>query len=313
MTGPTAPLIVLGGPTGTGKTALSLDLAEAIAAGGGSAEIVNADALQLYRGMDIGTAKLPSAERRGIPHHLFDLWDVTETSSVAAYRDAARSTIDGILARGAVPILVGGSGLYIEQVVKAHEIPATDPVVRAELEREAERIGAARFHALLAASDPVAAARIPAANVRRVVRAREVIAITGAAYSASLPAEAAWWRPTLRVVVERPDAELAAALAGRAAGMWRDGLLDEVRHLRTVGLTTATTAGKAVGYAQAIAQLDGLETQEQAIEETRRLTWRIVRRQRSWFRRDTRALRVTPGRQAVGAVSAAARAVPLSA
>ena len=286
------PLVVVAGPTGTGKTALSLDLADLIAAAGGRAEIVNADAMQLYRGMDIGTAKIQEHERRGVPHHLFDLWAVTETASVAAYRDAARRTIEGIERRGAVPILVGGSGLYLEAVLRELAIPATDPQVRAALEAEAEAVGASAFHAALAADDPVAAARIPAGNVRRVVRAREVIRLTGRPYAASLPETAPWWRTPVRVVVDLPNDPLRAGLARRAEGMWAGGLLEETRGLLAEGLARGGTASRAVGYAQAIAVIEGRETREWGLAETIRLTWRVVRRQRGWFGRDEAVFRV---------------------
>src|SRR4051794_37524329 len=195
----TVVIVLLGGATGTGKTSLSLDVAEAIAAAGGAAEVVNADAMQLYRGMDIGTAKLPVAERRGIPHHCFDLWDVTETASVVAYRDAARTAIRDIEARGAVPLLVGGSGLYVEAVLRELDFPATDPELRADLEQQADQLGPDAIWRRLAEADPVAAGRIPSGNLRRVIRALEVVTLTGRPYAASLPDQGAWWAPAVRV------------------------------------------------------------------------------------------------------------------
>jgi tRNA dimethylallyltransferase len=285
-------LIVLAGATGTGKTRLSLDVADAVRARGGTAEIVNADAMQLYRGMDIGTAKLPDAERRGLPHHLFDLWDVTETASVAVYRDAARSAIDSALRRGSVPILVGGSGLYVEAVLRELEFPATDADLRAELEQQAEALGPEVLWRRLAEEDPVAAQRIPSANLRRVIRALEVVTITGRPYAASLPDQAPLWRPASRFTVEMENEPLAAGLAARAAGMWSGGLLDEVRRLLPLGLADGMTASRAVGYAQAIAVLGGRMTVEDGLAETIRLTWRVVRRQRAWFGRDDGAVRL---------------------
>lgn len=286
-------LLVLTGATGTGKTGLSLDVAEAIRSGGGAAEIVNADAMQLYRGMDVGTAKLPVAERRGIPHHCFDLWDVTETASVATYREAARTAIDDIAARGATPILVGGSGLYVESVLRELEFPATDPALRAELEQQAEAFGADALWRRLAESDPVAAGRIHSANLRKVVRALEVVTLTGKPFAASLPDAAPLWRPAARVVVEVPNEPLADRLGLRAQRMWgEEGLLDEVRGLLPQGLADGQTASRAVGYAQAIAVLAGRMTEEEGLADTIRLTWRVVRRQRAWFARDEEATTV---------------------
>ncbi len=285
-------LILLGGATGTGKTGLSLDVAEAIAAAGGAAEVVNADAMQLYRGMDIGTAKLPVADRRGIPHHCFDLWSVTETASVAVYREAARAAIRDIESRGAVPLLVGGSGLYVEAVLRELDFPATDPDLRADLEQQADQLGPDSLWRRLAEEDPVAAQRIPSGNLRRVIRALEVVTLTGRPYAASLPDQAAWWRPAVRFTVEADSEVLQERLAARARRMWEGGLLDEVRGLLPHGLADGTTASRAIGYAQALAVLRGEITEEEGIAETIRLTWRTVRRQRAWFGRDDGALRV---------------------
>jgi tRNA dimethylallyltransferase len=283
-------LIVLSGPTGTGKSALALDVAEAVERLGGRAEVVNADAMQLYRGMDVGTAKVPVSERRGIPHHCFDLWDVTATASVVAYRDAARSAIDAVLGRGGVPLLVGGSGLYLESVLRELEFPGTDPELRAELEQQAEVLGGDALWRRLAEADPVAAQRIPSGNLRRVLRALEVVTLTGAPYAASLPDTAPWWRPALRFTLEVERDRLAARLDARARGMWSAGLLDEVRTLLPQGLAEGLTAPRAIGYAQAIAVLRGASTVDEGIEETIRLTWRMVRRQRAWFARDEGAV-----------------------
>ncbi|WP_375399653.1 tRNA (adenosine(37)-N6)-dimethylallyltransferase MiaA [uncultured Amnibacterium sp.] len=299
-------IIVLTGATGTGKTALSLDVADAIVASGGRAEIVNADAMQLYRGMDVGTAKLPREERRGIPHHCFDLWDVTRTASVAVYREAARATIAAVEARGAVPILVGGSGLYVESVLRELDFPATDPDLRAELELQGEALGSDALWRRLAEEDPVAASRIHSGNLRRVVRALEVVTLTGKPYAAALPDPAPLWRPALRFTVEVPKEPLADRLAGRARGMWSGGLLDEVRGLLPRGLADGPTASRAIGYAQAIAVLGGRMPAEEGLAETVRLTWRVVRRQRSWFARDDGATRLAGGDPAsVGDVLAA--------
>jgi tRNA dimethylallyltransferase len=303
-------LLVLAGATGTGKTGLSLDVAEAIARGGVAAEIVNADAMQLYRGMDVGTAKLPVDERRGIPHHCFDLWDVTETASVAVYRDAARAAIADVEARGAVPILVGGSGLYVESVIRELEFPATDPALRAELEEQGEVLGSEALWRRLAEQDPVAASRIHSANLRKVVRALEVVTLTGRPFAASLPDAAPLWRPALRFVVEVPGEPLAERLRLRAERMWAGGLLDEVRGLLPLGLADGQTASRAIGYAQAIAVLRGDLGEEEGLAETIRLTWRLVRRQRAWFARDEGAVTLdgtdaSAFRQVLAAVRAA--------
>ncbi|MDQ1513782.1 MAG: tRNA dimethylallyltransferase [Microbacteriaceae bacterium] len=245
--------------------------------------------------MDVGTAKLPESDRRGVPHHLFDLWDVTETASVAVYRDAARAAIDAALRRGSVPILVGGSGLYVEAVLRELEFPATDADLRAELEQQAEALGPEALWRRLAEEDPTAAQRIPSANLRRVIRALEVVTITGRPYAASLPDQAPLWRPASRFTVEMENEPLAAGLAARAAGMWSGGLLDEVRRLLPLGLADGMTASRAVGYAQAIAVLGGRMTAEDGLAETVRLTWRVVRRQRAWFGRDDGAVRLEGG------------------
>lgn len=304
-------LIVLAGPTGTGKTALALDLAEALAAEGGAAEIVNADSMQLYRGMDVGTAKPSVAERRGVPHHAFDLWDVVEPASVAAYRDVARSAIDGIAARGATPVLVGGSGLYVEAVLRELEFPATDADLRARLEAEGEALGSDSLWRRLAEQDPVAAGRIHSANLRKVVRALEVVTLTGRPFAASLPESAPLWRDAARFTLDVPNEVLAPALTERARRMWHEGdLLGEVRGLLPQGLADGPTASRAIGYAQAIAVLAGSMDEEEGLAETTRLTWRMVRRQRAWFGRDrgSVALDGLDRAGALGAVRAAVRA-----
>jgi len=276
-------LIAIVGATGTGKSALSLDLAERLAADGVRAEIVNADAMQLYRGMDIGTAKLPPAERRGIPHHLLDVLAPSEEASVAAYQPAARAAIDDIAARGAVPILVGGSGLYVSSVVYDFRFPGTDAGVRAELEAELGAGGPGALHARLRDIDPAAADAIGAHNGRRLVRALEVIAITGEPFGSGLPEEGATWRPTVTIGLRLDRSVLVGRLDRRVEGMWRDGILDEVAALRPAGL--GTTAARAIGYAQALAQLDSELDEAQAIAQTAALTRRYARRQVSWFGR----------------------------
>lgn len=288
----TAELIVIGGATGTGKTGLSLAVAEQLRAEGRTAEIVNADAMQFYRGMDIGTAKLPPQQRRGIPHHLFDVLDVTEPATVAWYQPLARDTITAIIGRGAVPILVGGSGLYIASVVFDLQFPGRDPEIRAELERELEQWGSGMLYKRLRDFDPEAAAKIDPKNGRRVVRALEVIRITGEKFSAQLPEQDSWWRPTTMVLAEIPREELVPMLDARVVTMWRDGLVAETADLLSNGLVETSTAGKAIGYAQAARQLRGEMSEPDAIAEAQLLTRKYSRRQVSWFRRYDSALRV---------------------
>jgi len=287
------------GATGTGKTALSLDLAEALIARGRPAEIVNADAMQLYRGMDIGTAKLPEAERRGIPHHLFDVLEVTDEAAVAWYQDAARRAIGEIHARGADAILVGGSGLYVSSVVYDFRFPPHDDELRARLEAELEQHGAGMLFARLREQDPVTAARIDPKNGRRIVRALEVLAQGSATHGAALPEKPVLWHdPTTLIGVAMPRPELVERLDARVEAMWRDGLLDEVRRLRDVGLEQGVTARRAIGYAQALAQLAGELTEAEAIAQTQQLTRRYARRQVSWFRRYEDVLWIDPGADA---------------
>lgn len=274
------------GATGTGKTDLSLRLADALGADGRGAEIVNADAMQLYRGMDIGTAKLPVDQRRGIPHHLFDALDVTAEAAVAWYQDAARTAIGEIHARGADAILVGGSGLYVSSVVFDFRFPPHDDALRAQLEEDLEREGTGALFARLREADPETAARIDPHNGRRIVRALEVLAQGAATHGATLPDQPVRWHPlTTLVGVEVARAELVPRLDARVEGMWRDGLVDEVTALRQVGLEEGVTARRAIGYAQALAQLVGTLTEAEAIAQTQALTRRYARRQVSWFRR----------------------------
>ncbi|NQX26718.1 tRNA (adenosine(37)-N6)-dimethylallyltransferase MiaA [Microbacteriaceae bacterium VKM Ac-2854] len=280
-----AGLIVVVGATGTGKSELSLDLAEAILAEGGSAEIVNADAMQLYRGMDIGTAKLPPTQRRGVPHHLLDVLDVTEEASVARYQSEARGCIDAIVDRGAVPILVGGSGLYVSSVVFDFTFAGTDAEIRARLEQDAERLGPGVLYARLAEIDADVARRIGPHNVRRIVRALEIAEITGSPHSALMSDEPTAWRPASFLGLAAPRDELVARLDARVERMWAEGLVEEVRGLVPLGIERGVTAGRAIGYAQALAELNGTMTRDEAIAATQALTRRYARRQNSWFRR----------------------------
>jgi tRNA dimethylallyltransferase len=276
-------LVALVGSTGTGKSQLSLDLAHELIARGRPAEIVNADAMQLYRGMDIGTAKLTPAERHGIPHHLLDVLDPNEEASVARYQKEARAIIDDIVDRGAVPILVGGSGLYVSSVVYDYRFPGTDADVRERLEAELAASGPGSLHRRLREVDPMAADAIGPANGRRLVRALEVIELTGAPFGAGLPSESDLWRPTITIGLRTERAELVERLDQRVKAMWRAGLIDEVAALLPAGF--GVTAGRAIGYAQAIAQLDGRLDEQHAMEQTAALTRRYSRRQVGWFGR----------------------------
>ena len=284
------------GATGTGKTALSLDLAEALAARGRAAEIVNADAMQLYRGMDIGTAKLPAAERRGIPHHLFDVLDVTEDAAVAWYQAAARVAIAEIHGRGADAVLVGGSGLYVSSVLFDFRFPPRDEEVRARLEAELDHRGPGAVYARLRELDPSTAEKVDPRNGRRIVRALEVLELGERTHGAMLPQEPVLWHRATEIVgVAVPREELVQRLDARVEAMWRDGLVDEVRALRERGLEQGVTARRAIGYAQALAELAGEMTEAEAIAETQALTRRYARRQVSWFKRYDGIRWVEPG------------------
>jgi tRNA dimethylallyltransferase len=292
------------GPTAAGKSALSIALAQAL---GG--EVVNADSMQLYRGMDIGTAKLTADEREGVPHHVLDVWDVTQPASAKEYQRLARAAVDDIAARGRVPLLVGGSGLYVRAVLEEFEFPGTDPAIRERLELELAAEGPAPLHARLKTLDASAAEKILPSNGRRIVRALEVIELTGEPFTAALPAPTPHYE-SVQLGVDRETAGLDRRIAERVDLMWAAGLLDEVRGL--TGLREGRTASRALGYQQALAQLDGELTGEQAREETVRATRRFVRRQRSWFRRDPRITWLDGAsadlrRDALAACAAAAR------
>ena len=276
-----APRVVaVVGPTAAGKSALSLRLAREL-----DGEVVNADSMQLYRGLDIGTAKLTGTERDGVPHHVLDIWDVTEPASVAAYQRLARQAIDGILARGRVPLLVGGSGLYVRAVLERFEFPGTDPDLRAELEAELARAGAAPLYERLRTADPTAAAGILPSNGRRIVRALEVIALTGRGFTATLPDPAPYY-PCVQIGVDLDTPVLDERIAIRVRRMWEQGLVDETRALEAAGLRDGRTASRALGYQQVLRYLAGECTEQQAAADTVQATKRFVRRQRSWFRRD---------------------------
>ncbi|OMH24216.1 tRNA (adenosine(37)-N6)-dimethylallyltransferase MiaA [Tersicoccus phoenicis] len=274
------PVIAIVGPTGTGKSDLAVDLAVAL-----DGEIVNADALQLYRGMDIGTAKLPLADRRGVPHHLLDVLDVTDEASVAAYQRQARDVIDAITARGRRAILVGGSGLYVRAALDRLELPGTDPAVRARLEREAGAAGLPTLRDRLAAVDPVAAGRLH--DARRVIRALEVHEITGRPFSSFMP-DRRYVRPAVQLGLRRPTPSLRERLAARVRAMVAGGLAQEVARLDAAGLRRGRTASRAIGYAQFLAVADGTLDQADAVADTITATQRFAKRQRTWFGADPR-------------------------
>jgi tRNA dimethylallyltransferase len=278
-----AMLITIVGATGTGKSGLSLSIAQELQARGHAAEVVNADAMQLYRGMDIGTAKLTLEQRAGIVHHLFDTLSPAEEASVAGYQVAALAAIADIQQRGAVPILVGGSGLYVSSVLYDFRFPGTDPVVRERLEAELVATGPGMLHQKLLALDADAAHAIGPSNGRRIVRALEVIEITGEKFGSGLPDESSFRQPTVVLGLQTPRPLLIERLDARVRQMWADGLLDEVRALTPE--TMGVTASRAIGYAQAIAQIDGSLTEDEAVEQTAALTRRYARRQVGWFRR----------------------------
>ncbi len=278
LSGP--PVVAVVGPTATGKTALAVELA--LALGG---EVVNADSMQLYLGMDIGTAKPDAAERRGVPHHLLDVWHVREAASVVDYARRARAEVDRLRAAGVLPLLVGGSGLYVRAVLDDLDFPGTDPAVRARLETELADAGPAALHARLAAVDPAAAAAVLPSNGRRIVRALEVVELTGGPFRATLPEPRPHY-PAVVVGLDREPAELDARVAQRVDRMWAAGFVAEVEALAADGLREGPTASRALGYAQVLAQLDGVLTPDEARERTVTATRRFVRRQRSWFRRD---------------------------
>ncbi|MFC6084644.1 tRNA (adenosine(37)-N6)-dimethylallyltransferase MiaA [Sphaerisporangium aureirubrum] len=277
-----SPVVAVVGPTAAGKSDLAVELA--LRLGG---EAINADSMQLYRGMDIGTAKLTPAERRGVPHHLLDVWDVTETASVAEYQRMARPLIDRMLAAGTVPVLVGGSGLYVRATLDDLEFPGTDPLIRARLETELAELGSGALHQRLKELDPVAAEAVLPSNGRRVVRALEVIELSGRPFSATMPSYDAVY-PSVQIGLQVPRPLLDERIALRVHRMWEAGFPGEVRALAARGLADGRTAGRALGYAQVLRFLAGEWTEDQAVDETIRATRRFARRQESWFRRDPR-------------------------
>ncbi|HEX2822568.1 MAG TPA: tRNA (adenosine(37)-N6)-dimethylallyltransferase MiaA [Streptosporangiaceae bacterium] len=275
-------VIAVVGATATGKSRLAISLARAL-----DGEVVNADSMQLYRGMDIGTAKEPAAARQGVPHHLLDIWPVTQPANVADYQKLAQAAIDDIAARGRVPVLAGGSGLYVRAALDDLQFPGTDSAIRARLEDELARLGPAALHARLATLDPAAASAILPGNGRRIVRALEVIELSGRPFTATMPSYAQV-RPAVQLGLTLPRPEPDLRIAARVDRMWQAGLEAEVRRLADQGLRDGRTASRALGYQQLLRYLDGDCTLDEAHAETVTATKRFARRQESWFRRDPR-------------------------
>ncbi len=282
--------VVLVGPTAVGKSALAVALARRYRERGRAAEVVNADSMLVYRGMDIGTAKPTPEERAGVPHHLLDVLDVTETATVAEFQALARAAIADCRARGVIPVVVGGSALYVRAVVDDFVFPGTDPTVRARLEAELTEVGPALLHARLAALDPASAASIGPANGRRLVRALEVVELTGAPYASTLPAHRYHLPGVVQIGLRIDRATLDARIAQRVGAMWAAGFVDEVRRLaaRSPGLREGVTASRALGYRQLLAHLDGELDEDEARRQTVAGTRRFARRQGGWFPRDPR-------------------------
>jgi tRNA dimethylallyltransferase len=281
-------LIAVVGSTGTGKSELAIGIAERITERGLRAEIVNADAMQLYKGMDIGTAKLPLAERRGITHHLIDVLEITQESTAAEYQKIARAKILELQASGVIPILVGGSMLYVASCLNNFEFPERDEQLRAELEAELTTNGPLHMHQKLAELDEIAASRIIPENGRRIVRALEIVMLTGEPFAAALPEKTESWQRVLEIGLRMEREDLLPRLEQRVVRMWEQGLVEEVASLIPLGFRNSKTASVAIGYAQALGQLDGEFTPEEAIASTVMLTQRYARRQVSWFKRDER-------------------------
>jgi tRNA dimethylallyltransferase len=277
------PVVAVVGPTASGKSELSLEIAERI-----SGEIVNTDSMQLYAGMDIGTAKLPPGRRRGVPHHLLDVLDVAQTATVAEFQRLARRTVEECRGRGVAPVLVGGSALYTRAVLDRFDFPGTDPVVRARLEGELAARGPHALHRRLSERDPAAASRIIETNGRRIVRALEVLELTGRRFSGTLPSMAYHYTGAHQIGVDVPRDVLDERIALRVESMWRAGFVGEVRALEKRGLATGRTASRALGYRQVLAFLAGEITEEEAWWSTVRATRRFARRQDAWFKKDPR-------------------------
>jgi tRNA dimethylallyltransferase len=282
-TGVYLPIVAVVGATASGKTGLSLDLAERL-----HGEVVNTDSMQVYRGMDIGTAKLPEAERRGIPHHLLDTLTVREPATVAQFQSWARAVIARLHGGGRTPVLVGGSALYTRAILDRFDFPGTDDLVRTRWEQRLAEEGSPALHAVLEERDPGAAAQIPPENGRRVVRALEVFELTGRPYAASLPVLDYAYPHTVQIGVDIDRDALDRRIAARVDAMWASGFVDEVRHLLDHGLGEGRTAPRAIGYKEVVAHLRGELSEQEARERTARATRRFARRQDSWFRKDPR-------------------------
>jgi tRNA dimethylallyltransferase len=280
--------IVLVGPTAAGKSSLAAALVRRYDVEERRAEIVNTDSMLVYRGMDIGTAKPSEAERAEIPHHMIDLLDVTENATVAEFQQLARQAIADCIARNSIPVVVGGSALYVRAIIDDFDFPGTDPAVRARLEHELSTQGAERLHRRLSEADPVAATRILPGNARRVIRALEVIELTGRSFSAVLPEHRYRLSDVVQIgiAIDRPTVD--ARIAARVEAMWAAGFVDEVRRLEEAGLRAGLTASRALGYRQVLRYLDGEISEAQARDLTVIGTRKFARRQESWFRKDAR-------------------------
>ena len=281
-------LLCIVGPTGSGKSNLAINIALELAKSGIKAEIVNADSMQFYKGMDIGTAKVPVDERFGIKHHMLDWLEIAEENTAARYQIEARKVISDLRAEGTLPIVVGGSMLYIAALINTFEFPGRDEALRAQLEQDLIDLGPLAMHKRLELLDETAASRIEPQNGRRVVRALEIVMITGEPFAASLPDQFESFLPVLEIGLNSAREHLVERLAERVRAMWALGLVDEVRSLESKGIRDSKTASQAIGYSQALASIDGRLTEEEAIAETILLTQRYARRQMSWFRRDPR-------------------------
>ncbi|GAA3599669.1 tRNA (adenosine(37)-N6)-dimethylallyltransferase MiaA [Kribbella ginsengisoli] len=281
-------VVAVVGPTAAGKSDLSVALCKQLPDESGTGEVVNADAMQVYRGMDVGTAKITVAERSGVPHHLLDILDVTQTATVAEFQQLARSAIDDCLRRQVVPVLAGGSALYVRAILDDFEFPGTDPVLRERLEAELEEHGSGALHQRLAEVDPAAAAQILPSNGRRIVRALEVIEITGGPYVATLPEHTYVYPGAVQLGLDVPRPVLDERIDRRVDRMFDNGFVDEVEDLLGKGLLDGRTANRALGYSQVIALLRGELSETEARQRTAQATRRFARRQDSWFRKDPR-------------------------
>jgi tRNA dimethylallyltransferase len=285
---------VLVGATASGKTALAVRLAQRLITEGQPAEIVNADAMLIYRGMDIGTAKPTTAERGGVPHHLIDILQITDTASVAEFQQLARQAIAECRKRGVVPVVVGGSALYVRAIVDEFDFPGTDPTIRSRLEAELDRLGPEALHRRLADLDPDAAAAILPGNGRRTVRALEVMELTGRPFSARLPGHRYALDGVVQIGLDVPRPELDQRIADRVERMWADGFVEEVRQLEERGLRDGLTASRGLGYRQVLDFLAGEISEDEARDRTITATRKFARRQDGWFRKDPRITWLDP-------------------